>query len=197
MKWLVRLAAIPYYIALFVAFLMWITILCPLAFMTDCSVTNATNATLSITPIGTVGPEGQRTLLPLYRTSFPYFVKSKRGGFQIEPNETFRFDYDMDDVNFSEIVIENPAGEMRQIVANCNPTQNQYIVPSETDFVIADFDALANVPANVKTVAVAGQQMGRMWLVYVVSGILLLVECVRSTTTKTKTYAQDRHRTMR
>jgi hypothetical protein len=85
----------------------------------------------------------------------------------------------MDDVNFSEIVVENPAGEMRQIVANSNPTQNQYIVPSETDFVIDDFDALATVPANVKAVAVAGKQWGRMWLVYVVSGILILVECLR------------------
>ena len=110
---------------------------------------------------------------------FRFFVKSKRGDFKIAPNETFRFDYDMDDVNFSEIVVENADGEMRQIIANANPTLNQYIVPSETDFVIDDFGTLASVPANVKTVAVAGQQMGRMWLAYLVFAILLVVECLR------------------
>ena len=179
MKLLMRLAAVPYYFAMFVAFLIWITVLCPLAFITDCSVTNATNDFLSVTPVGTVGSDGQRTLLPLYRTSFPFFVKSKRGDFQIAPNETFRFDYDMDDVNFSEIVVENSAGEIRQIVVNSNPTQNQYMVPSETDFIIDDFNVLATVPGNVKTVAVAGQQSGRMWLVYVISVILLGIECLR------------------
>ena len=179
MKLLMRLAAVPYYFAMFVAFLIWITVLCPLAFITDCSVTNATNDFLSVTPVGTVGSDGQRTLLPLYRTSFPFFVKSKRGDFQIAPNETFRFDYDMDDVNFSEIVVENSAGEIRQIVVNSNPTQNQYMVPSETDFIIDDFNVLAAVPGNVKTVAVAGQQSGRMWLVYIISVILLGIEYLR------------------
>ena len=179
MKLLMWLAAVPYYFAMFVAFLIWITVLCPLAFITDCSVTNATNDFLSVTPVGTVGSDGQRTLLPLYCTSFPFFVKSKRGDFQIAPNETFRFDYDMDDVNFSEIVVENSAGEIRQIVVNSNPTQNQYMVPSETDFIIDDFNVLATVPGNVKTVAVAGQQSGRMWLVYIISVILLGIECLR------------------
>ena len=133
MKLLMRLAAVPYYFAMFVAFLIWITVLCPLAFITDCSVANATNDFLSVTPVGTVGSDSQRTLLPLYRTSFPFFVKSKRGDFQIAPNETFRFDYDMDDVNFSEIVVENSAGEIRQIVVNSNPTCLLYTSPSPRD----------------------------------------------------------------
>ena len=179
MKLLVQLAAIPYYLALLVGFLIWITVLCPLAFMTDCSVTNKTDESLSVTPIGTVGPDGQRTLLPLYRTSFPYFVKSKRGNFQVRPGETFRFDYDMDDVNFSEIVVENPAGEMRQLIVNFNPTQNQYTVPDETDFVIGDFASLLPITASVKAVATEAQQSGRMWLIYVLSAILLIVEIVR------------------
>ncbi|MDB2686808.1 hypothetical protein N9Y42_06310 [Mariniblastus sp.] len=186
MNLLLRLAAIPYYLALFFAFLIWITVLCPLAFMTDCSVTNKTGESLSVTPIGTVGPDGQRTLLPLYRTSFPYFVKSKRGDFQVRPGETFRFDYDMDDVNFSEIVVENPAGEMRQIIVNLNPTQNQYMVPDETNFVVGDFASLVPTTPNVKAVAIEAHQSGRMWLIYIFSAILLIVEMVRMRRAKRK-----------
>ena len=186
MNLLLRLAAIPYYLAFFFAFLIWITVLCPLAFMTDCSVTNKTGEPLSVTPIGTVGPDGQRTLLPLYRTSFPYFVKSKRGDFQVRPGETFRFDYDMDDVNFSEIVVENPAGEMRQIIVNFNPTQNQYMVPDETNFVVGDFASLVPTPPSVKAVAIEAHQSGRMWLIYIFSAILLIVEMVRMRRAKRK-----------
>jgi len=153
MKWLIQIAVLPYYLALIVACLIWFTVLYPVAFITNCSVTNSTAATLLISPIGTIGSEGKRTPLTLYRTSFPFFIKSKHKDFEVAPGETFRFDYDMDDINFSEIVVENPAGGMRQIVVNPNPTSNQYVVPDVTDFTIEDFNTLLPVAPNVKTVA--------------------------------------------
>ena len=191
MKWLIQLAAIPYYFALLVACVIWLTVLCPMAFITNCSVTNETNETLFVTPIGTVGPEGNRTTLPLYRTSFPYFIKSKVGGFPIGPKETFRFDYDMDDVNFSEIVVENSNDEMRQIVANPNPTQNQYSVPEKTDFTINDFATLSSAPKNVKTATASARHSRPFWAVYAISGILLVVEFLRLQFGKPKTEAHD------
>ena len=187
MKWLIQIVAIPYYFALLVACLIWLAVLCPLAFMTNCSVTNETNQALSITPIGTVGPDGARRTLPLYRTSFPYFVKSKVGDFQIGPNETLRFDYDMDDINFSEIVVENSKAEIRQVVANPNPTQNQYSVPEKTDFTIDNFSSLASVPENVATAAASGRQSRPFWAAYAISGILLVVEFLRLQFFKPKT----------
>ena len=179
MKWLFVLAVVPYYLALLIACLIWLTVLHPIAFTTKCSVTNKTSATLTITPVGTVGPEGQRTPLTLYRTSFPFFIKLKHGDFEIEPEETFRFDYDMDDINFSEIVVKNSTGEMRQIVSNPNPTENHYVAPEITDFEIDDFDTLPPVPVNVEAVAASVEQTRPMWMVYAVSALLLAAEFCR------------------
>ena len=159
--------------------------------MTSCSVTNETNEALSVTPIGTIGPEGDRTTLPLYRTSFPYFVKSKVGDFQIAPNETFRFDYDMDDVNFSEIVVENSNGDMRQIVANPNPAQNQNTVPEKTDFTIEDFAALSSVTEKVEIASASRRQSRPFWAVYTISGMLLVVEFLRLQFGKRKTEVEE------
>ena len=176
MSWIKIVLLIPYYATLLVAFVAWLGVFCPLAFLTHCSITNRTTQTLTMTPVGTVGRDGHRCLLPLYRTSFPFFIKSKRGAFVIQPGEMFHFCYDMDDINFSEIVVRNENGEVAQIVVNANPTTHQYVVPENTAFIVNEFEALSPVPAKVRTAAGYGQEIGYMWLVYTVFAMLLGVE---------------------
>ena len=174
-----RIAMVPYYLALIVAFVTWFTVICPLAFLTNCTVTNQTDSTIAVTPVGSIGPDAQRTLLPLFRNSFPYFAKSKRGNFSIAPNETLHFAYDMDDVNFSEIFVEMPTGATAQVVVNPNPKSPRYVIPETTNFAIDDFTNLQPVPANVANAAILAREAGGMWMLYVVFAVLLVAECVR------------------
>ena len=186
MRWIKTVLAFPYFAALFVACFTWFTVCCPFAFLTYCSLTNRTATNIAVTPVGTVGSNGTRHLLPLCRTSFPFFIKSQRGEFEVAPNQTLTFCYDMDDINFSEIVIRNAHGMTAQIVVNEQPTQRQYTVPDTTDFTVTDFDSLLPVPDNVRLAADGAKQLGRAWIVYLVSGTLIVLEIGRHRLLKSK-----------
>ena len=179
MKWLNYPVVALYYLCFGLGVLLWMNVVVPLAFLTDCSATNNTQEVIRITPVGTVGKQGSRCLLPLYRTSFPFFVLSKRGHFRVGSGETFRFTYDMDDINFSELVIESESGKIGQIIVNPNPTVNQYIVPDTTDFEIDDLNSLLPVSEHVHNTALTGRHLGCMWLMYLVFAIPLIVEVLR------------------
>ncbi|MCA9147662.1 MAG: hypothetical protein KDA92_00115 [Planctomycetales bacterium] len=168
--------AIPYWAILFVAIFTWMTVFYPFAFLAYCSLTNNTATTITVTPVGTAGSDGTRRLLPLYRTSFPFFKKSQRGAFEVAPNETLQFCYDMDDINFSEIVIGNADGNVRLIVVNEQPTLRQYTAPEKTDFAVTDINSLPSVPSKVKLAADMAQQLGNAWIVYFLSAILIAFE---------------------
>jgi len=197
MKWLLQIAFLPYFLMVLIACLIWLTVLYPLSTLTICSVTNNTTETLSITPIGTVGSKGYRTLLTLHRASFPFFVESKLGDFKLEPNETFRFGYVKKNVELSEIVVENASQEMRRMVVNSDPTENpnptetpiptetpdpmetQDVLPEVIDYPIDEFKFLSQAPENVCDTALLGRQTNRTWVVYFVSGIVLAIELLR------------------
>jgi hypothetical protein len=178
-KWLQYSAGGVYYVFLLIGALLWLTVVLPAAFLTEFSVTNNTGETIWITPIGTVGSEGSRHLLPLYRQSFPFFLRSKVGHFPVAPGSTLYLTYDFDDINFSEVVIETEAGTTGQVVVNPNPTANQYTVPALTDIVVTDLDALSPVASNVLDAAASGRHLGQAWLMYIVFGIPLLIAAIR------------------
>ena len=179
MRWLKRIIAVPYFLALFASGLLWFNVVAPMAFLTDCSVTNSTDAPITFTPVGTIGPKGHRCPLPLYCTSFPYFMKSQFGQFSVAPGETVEFCYDMDDINFSEIVVCDSEGTTGQIVVNPAPTANQYSVPETTHVIVDDSTQLATVPASVQRVFDASESGNGLWIVYLASGTLLAFEYVR------------------
>ncbi len=116
-----------------------------IAFITDIHFTNATDESLKVTPVGAVGPHGDRFPLPVYRQRSSAYVSSQRGGFLVGPGATIEILYGWDDVNLAEIVVENMAGDVRQVVADPNPTVNQYRIPSPNAFTLTDFHSLSPV----------------------------------------------------
>ena len=179
MQWLKKSMAIPYYFAFVLSVLVWFHAIAPMAFLTDCSVTNKTDSEISFTPVGTVGPDGHRSTLPLYRTSFPYFMKSNVGHFSVAPGNTFHFCYDMDDINFSEIVIRDSRGTVGQIVVNPNPTDNQYIVPGTLHFTFDNATKLMSVPKDVQRVFDDSKTSNGLWILYLTSGTFLMLDLIR------------------
>lgn len=147
---LVRIALIATYPLLLVSMLAFMGLLFGGAFVAKFTVENKTDKPIVVTPIGTVGNQGDRYPLPVYIWPLPPIWSSKRGGFDISPGESIEIIYDMDDINFSEIVVHDSDGERGQLVVNPNPTDNQYHAPAQKHFIIDDLESLAAVPAPVR-----------------------------------------------
>lgn len=133
------------------------------AFITDIHITNQSPEPITITPIGTIGPEGRRAPLPIYTSRLPAIPAGRRGGFQVEPGQTLPILYDWDDINLSEIVIERADGTQQQLLIDPEPTKNQYHPPTTNRFTINDLAQLDAAPPHVTAAAAQAQQPKRPW----------------------------------
>lgn len=128
------------------------------AFTVDFAVENRTGQPITVTPVGTVGRKGKRAPLPIVLAPRPAFPAYQRGGYSLEPGGSVRLFYDMDDINFSEIVVRDAHGPVGQVVVNPNPTVNQYRAPLERKFVIHDLVDLDPIPAPVLEAAQTAEE---------------------------------------
>jgi hypothetical protein len=150
---LIRIALLATYPFLAVSLLTFFGLGLGFAFIEEFTVENRTSDVIVVTPVGTVGKQGHRHSLPVYMWAFPPIWSAQRGGFEIPPGESIEILYDMDDINFSEIVVHDRAGEIGQLVVNSDPTERQYHAPAQRHFVIDDLDSLVAVPGPVRDAA--------------------------------------------
>ena len=134
-----------------------------MGFLTSFSVVNQSQETVYVTPIGTVGREGKRYILPLSpsaRLSLPL-----TGPFEITlPSaEKHQFTYDWDDINFSELAVRNERGEWFQLVTDPNPTKNQYHQPEAKEFMIPLLSQLPKATSGVVAAARSPRGRSSMW----------------------------------
>ena len=127
------------------------------AFLTTFTVENGLEEPIYVTPVGTVGPNGSRYPLPVSHFFVVAIPSTVRGGYELQPNETVSITYDMDDINFSEIVVENVSGPIGQLIVNPNPTANQYHAPTTKHFVVQK-GSLVAVPTSVLNASKLGRQ---------------------------------------
>lgn len=179
MRWLKWIVAVPYCLALLLSGLFWFDAFVPMAFLTSCSVTNHSDSEIVFTPVGTVGPDGARCPLPLYQTFYPFLMKSRLGHFAVSPGGTYEFCYDMDDINFSEVVIKDGSGTVGQLVVNPVPTANQYIVPGVTHVTFNNSAQLSPVTSDTLHVFTHTAESTGLWKFYMISGSLLCIEVLR------------------
>lgn len=118
------------------------------AFVTDFTVENHTGGNIAVTPVGTIGKEGRKAPLPVKMLLVLPAIHA--GGFRLGPGEAITIRYDMDDINFSEIVVDDDKGQHLQLITDPNPTTKQYHRPLQRLYVIDDLAQL-----NVVTPAVA------------------------------------------
>lgn len=129
-----------------------------LVFLYPFQVENKTNEPIWITPLGTVGEEGLRQVLPQYLFRTPALPALKEADLRIDPGETRHLIYDWDDINFSEIVVKSRRGEQRMLVVDSHPTENRYHTPGENHFVIDSFERLEPL-----TGAISETVLSRRW----------------------------------
>lgn len=123
-----------------------------LAFKTDFSVTNQSSERMHVTPVGAVGPDGERHRLPLLANTAGYWFLPNNANLVIEPGQTRQFVYDWDDIQFSELLLE-AGGQRYVLVVDSQPTVNQYRRPAETSFNVGEPTTLAPAPAHIAALA--------------------------------------------
>jgi len=139
------------------------------AFVTDFTIENRTDTTIVVTPVGTFGA-GKRAPLPVKMLAFPPLPALRGGGYRLAPGESVTVQYDMDDINFSEIVVVAEPGRTLQLVTDPAPTANQYHGPLQRHYVIGDLALLEPAPPPVLEAARAAD---RQWVVACVMSSLL------------------------
>ena len=127
-----------------------------LAFCTTFTIENGSDQTISVTPVGAVGPLGSRQPLPTCRNFVYSFPESIRGGYQLRPGESVAITYDWDDINLSEIVVDQAGVTWGQLVVDPQPTLGRYHAPRQKHFRI-DRAGLVPAPENVLEAAQRAQ----------------------------------------
>ena len=191
-RWVFLIAAIVTLPLFLLTLLLAFSVVNPMgmAFLTSFEVVNETNETLSVTPIGAVGARGVRHTLPHSISSKFYVMGTKTGEFEIQPNSSRRFTYDWDDIQFSEILIHRPSGDLHFISTGLDPIERQYRRPEQDRFVISDIDALPRAEAHL--ISALPDSPGRGWMLYGLAGFGLLSPVFFRLARKAKTKA-ERH----
>ncbi len=138
--------------------LFWLGMGFGVAFITDFTVTNRSKQSIIVTPVGSFARRGLRSTLPtiMWRYLPLYSFKSTR--YPLEPGETVKIYYDMDDIQFTELAVELMPGDIRQFVVGPPPTSNQYSSPAMNQIVIDDLDSLQPAIATVNSAAMRDRQ---------------------------------------
>lgn len=153
-----------------------------LAFLTSFTVRNSSGEVIHVTPIGTVGKQGHRRLLPLSRSSRLSIPSSTASDFRLAPNDEHHFTFDWDDINFSEIAVRDQRGTWRQLVVDPNPTERQYRRPATNVFVIPPLSELPGASDAVQAAALRpSSRTSILWLISILGVFppILLIYCLR------------------
>ena len=163
---ILRVALVIAYFFLGVSCLMFAGMTFGAAFLSTFTVENGLERPVWITPVGTVGPNGWRSPLPVSQRFVVAIPAAVSGGYELQPNESVSITYDMDDINFSEIVVEDATGMIGQLIVNPDPTANQYRAPTTKHFLLKA-DELVPVPEAVSNAARRAQQRSNLPIVFV------------------------------
>jgi hypothetical protein len=120
-----------------------------LAFQYEFEVANKSEEPIEITPIGTIGREGIKAILPQYLSRLPAWPALRQGAFALDPGSSVKVLYDWDDINFSEILIRTSSGAYRQLVVDPDPTESQYHPPVAERYVVPSLAQLPEAPRTV------------------------------------------------
>lgn len=120
------------------------------AFVADFTIENQSTQSITVIPIGTVGADGRRFPLPVTISSYVNLPAVTGRSFQLHPGGTVAISYDMDDINFSEIVVQDQHAQFFQLITDPDPLVNQYHGPGQAQYVIEDLGKLqlASVPVT-------------------------------------------------
>ncbi|MEM8739151.1 MAG: hypothetical protein AAGG38_11845 [Planctomycetota bacterium] len=145
------------------------------AFITRIQIHNTTSEKIKVTPIGAIGPAADRIPLPIFTDNeVPLRLSRQRGGFVVEAGASLDIFYDWDDVNLSEIVVEDPRRQLTAIIVDPHPESNQYRPPEPDSFTFGDGTAPQVTNPAVLSAFRSAQHPRWPWPLYAAWATLLL-----------------------
>lgn len=139
------------------------------AFIANFVIVNRANETIVVTPVGTIDQEGHKALLPITVSAVVNLPALRRAAFRLAPGESVTINYDSDDINFSEIVVEDLRAGVYQATVDAHPTTNQFHGPLNHEYIVGNLTSLESVLPNVRDAALtASQSSNRARLLYFV-----------------------------
>jgi hypothetical protein len=118
-------------------------------FIASFSIHNESGEAVYVTPIGAYGTNALRAVLPQYAVGFAAFPAFRSSNFRLRSGGSVRVHYDWDDINFSEIVVRDRAGQVKQLVIDPVPTEKQYHAPERDVFIVPPLKELAEASRPV------------------------------------------------
>jgi hypothetical protein len=82
----------------------------------------------------------------------------RAGGFALADGDAVTIRYDMDDINFSEIIVTDDRNRQLQLITDPTPTTNQYHRPLQQSYVVGRPDELAPATPDVLAAAKRAQR---------------------------------------
>jgi hypothetical protein len=122
-----------------------------IAFITEFEVENQTQMPLWVTPVGTFR-SGGKSVLPQLAAAFPAIPAWRSRDLRIDPGETRRIYYDWDDINFSEIVVRDSVGVLRNLVVDPAPPTDAYYANKADLYRIENLQTLPVATSDIVTV---------------------------------------------
>jgi len=113
-----------------------------LVFLAEFEIENRTGVPIWVTPLGAVGKAEERCTLPYSVSRFLYIDSPRRREFKIAPDDSRRFVYDWDDIQFCEILVRTEKGDYHVFSTGLHPVNDQYQRPPTNRFVISEPAAL-------------------------------------------------------
>ena len=144
----IRVAILVNFPLLFLSGTFWVSLPYAGVFVAEITVTNKTNQTILVTPVGTPRSLNGRCTLPTYLGCYIPIHSTQRGGFEIPPGDTLSIVYDMDDISCSEIVVHGNNGLLGQMDVS---------QPSYIQVVIDDLNSLQQIAPAVSRVVYQAQ----------------------------------------
>lgn len=124
------------------------------AFVVPLTIQNNTDQLISVTPVGTTDRHQQKAGLPIMLSTLLPLPAGKLGGFSLRSGEAVTVQYDFDDINFTEIVIEGPNGVWRQIAVDPDRPRDCCYPPWQEEYSITDLSVLEPVTPDVQSAAI-------------------------------------------
>jgi len=155
LKVLITLRRINYFL-LALSGLLLFGLLATTAFVADITIENRAGEEMTVTPLGAIRgseqPDARFGLPTVVAESFP-FPSARSGGYRLAPGESVKILYDMDDIQFTDIVVERQNGDALQLVTSPAPHGSSYTGPQLDHYVIDDLSRLPPASAAAREAA--------------------------------------------
>jgi len=175
LKLLIALQRLNYFPLAFSGMLLF-GLLTTTAFVGDITIENRSAEEIAVTPLGAIRGSEQpdaRYGLPIVVAELFPFPSARNGDYRLAPGESVTILYDWDDIQFTDVVVENTRGDAFQLVVGSLAQGLAYTRPDQDCYVIEDLSRLPPASATAREAAAKAKPSG-IGVVLILAAVLVV-----------------------